>query len=142
MNSQVIHADLSPLPPKKDGSRLILSVDDEPVILFTREEILRREGYEVLNAADGEKALQMFAAYAVDLVLLDYVMPGIDGGIVAQQIKGRNPLVPIVMVSANHVPHEALTCVDCFVSKGQGPALLLEKIRNLLEPLSDSRRCA
>ena len=78
----------------------------------------------------------------VDLVLLDYVMPGMDGGTVAQQIKGRNPLVPVIMVSANHVPKEALNCADCFIVKGQGPALLLDQIRKLLAPLSDPRRCA
>lgn len=140
VNSQVFQAGAS-LSPLKNGCKLILSVDDEPVILSTREKVLRGEGYEVLSAVDGEKALQMFAASPPDLVLLDYVMPGVDGGIIAQQIKGRNPRVPIIMVSANQVPSEALTCVDCFVSKGQGPALLLQQIRHLLEPLSDPQRC-
>jgi CheY-like chemotaxis protein len=135
MDSQALRAGLS-LSTPKNGAKVILSVDDEPAILHTREKILRGEGYDVLSAADGERALQMFAASPADLVLLDYVMPGIDGGIVAQQIKGRNPREPVIMVSANNVPHEALACVDCFVSKGQGPALLLEQIRKLL---SDTR---
>lgn len=141
MNSQVLQAGL-PLFTPTNGAKHILSVDDEPVILYTREEILRGEGYEVLSAADGERALQIFAAHPVDLVLLDYVMPGLDGGTVAQQMKGRNPRVPIIMVSANRVPHEVVACVDSFVSKGEGPALLLQQIRHLLEPLSDPRRCA
>lgn len=141
MSSQAFQADLSPQT-LRNGAKLILSVDDEPGILYTREKILRGEGYEVLSAADGESALQIFAAHPVDLVLLDYVMPGIDGGIVARQMKGIKPLVPVIMVSANHVPKEALTCADCFVAKGEGPALLLEQIRQLLEPLSDACRCA
>jgi CheY-like chemotaxis protein len=140
VDSQAIHANLSP-PTFRNGRRLILSVDDEPVILFTREKILEREGYAVISATGGGEALKAFSRQAIDLVLLDYAMPGMDGGIVAREMKRRKPLVPIIMVSANHVPQEALTCADCFVAKGQGPALLLEQIRQLLEPLSDPRRC-
>ena len=73
------------------GRRLILSVDDEPGILVTRQLILENAGYEVLSAADGEQALHLFRAHAVDLVLLDYVMPGMDGGVVAQEIKNAKP---------------------------------------------------
>jgi CheY-like chemotaxis protein len=143
MNSQVIHADLSPLPPKKDGSRLILSVDDEPVILFTREVVLQREGYTVVSAWNGGEALKAFLRHAVDLVLLDYAMPEMDGGIVAHEMKRRKPQVPIIMVSANPVPDQAtLAFIDCFVAKGQGPDLLLEKIRSLLPPFFDTRRRA
>jgi len=143
MNSQVIHADLSPLPPKRHGSRLILSVDDEALILFTREHILQREGYTVISAWNGSEALKAFLRHVVDLVLLDYAMPEMDGGIVAHEMKQRKPEVPIIMVSANPVPDQAtLACIDCFVAKGQGPVLLLEKIRQLLEPLSDARRLA
>ena len=143
MNSQVIHADLSPLPPRKHGNKLILSVDDEPVILFTREIVLQREGYAVVSARNGGEALKAFLRHAVDLVLLDYAMPEMDGGTVAQEMKQHKPQVPIIMVSANQVPDQAtLTYIDCYVTKGQGPVLLLEKIRQLLEPLSDARRLA
>jgi CheY-like chemotaxis protein len=142
MNSQVAHTDFPPLPPKKHGSRLILSVDDEPLILLTRQRILEREGYAVVSAPNGSEALQAFARYAVDLVLLDYLMPDLDGAIVAEQIKGRNPRVPIIMTSANSVPQEALACVDSFVSKGERPELLLEQIRSLLPPFFVDRRRA
>ena len=80
-----------------------MSVDDEPGILVTRQAILENEGYEVLSAADGEQALRLFAVQAVDLVLLDYLMPGMDGGAVAQEMKNRKPLVPVIIVSASPV---------------------------------------
>jgi CheY-like chemotaxis protein len=112
MNSQVFPADPSPLPPKKSGRKLILSVDDEPVILLTREIILQREGYAVVSAPSGAEAVKAFLRHAIDLVLLDYVMPGMDGGIVAQEMRRRKPRVPIIMVSANQVPEQSLTCVD------------------------------
>ena len=91
---------------------LILSVDDEPNLLQTREKLLQWVGYEVLSAANGEKALEIFATHPVELVLLDFRMPGMDGGVVAQQMKRRKPRVPVVMVSANQVPNEVLNCVD------------------------------
>ncbi len=116
----------------KNGCKCILSVDDEPGILFTRQKLLENAGYEVLSAADGEQALHFFATHAVDLVLLDYLMPGMDGGVVAQAIKQQTPLVPVIIVSASPVDEKSLTCVDAFIRKGEGPALLLEKIGHLL----------
>ena len=85
-----------------------------------------------MSAVDGEQALRLFAVQAVDLVLLDYLMPRMDGGAVAQEMKKRKPLVPVIMVSGSSVSEDTLTCVDCFIRKGEGPALLLEKIEHLL----------
>jgi CheY-like chemotaxis protein len=132
MNSQWLHGEFPSPHPSKNGTRLILSVDDEPGILASRQLILENEGYEVLSATDGEQALRMFAGQPVDLVLLDYVMPGMDGGAVAKEIKNHNPQVPIVLVTASPVEEQTLGCVDCFISKGDGPALLLAKIKQLL----------
>ena len=128
--------------PARNGSRLILSVDDERTILYTREVILQREGYDVLSAPDGEQALRLFSAHEIDLVLLDFVMPGLDGGVVARRMKLHNPQVPLIMVSANHVPEGALACTDAFVHKGDGPLLLLQQIQRLLASPQALRRCA
>jgi CheY-like chemotaxis protein len=116
---------------------LILSVDDEGSLLFTREKILESQGYEVFSAAEGERALEIFGKHAIDLVILDYKMPGMDGGTVAKEMKTRNPLVPIVMVSGNRVPGEALATVDCFIPKGDGPELLLAAIHQFLGNTTD-----
>jgi len=121
------------LPPSR---KLILSVDDEPAILYTRKTILETNGYRVISAPDGEEALEFFDAYPdIALVLLDYAMPELDGGEVARQMKMRRPSVPIIMVST----HEALlekmpvTWVDLVIAKGSGPAYLLERINQFLE---------
>jgi CheY-like chemotaxis protein len=111
---------------------LILSVDDEPNLLQTREEVLRLAGYEVLSATNGKQALEMFATHDVDLVVLDFQMPKMDGGIVAQQMKRRKPLVPIIIQSAFSAAKVVVTCANCFIAKGEGPAALLEKIKPLL----------
>lgn len=123
---------LSPSRLSKNGARLILSVDDEAGILVTRQQILERQGYKVLSAANGEQALQLFAIYPVDLVLLDYRMPGMDGGIVAREMKQVKPDVPVIMVTASTLPDGVSSCADGFVDKGDGPAQLLDKIKRLL----------
>jgi DNA-binding response OmpR family regulator len=107
-------------------------VDDEPGILATRQAILECEGYAVLNAADGDQALAYFETQLIDLVLLDYVMPGMSGGVVCREMKKAKPNVPVIMVSANLVDADTLKQVDHFISKGEGPRILLEKIRDLL----------
>jgi CheY-like chemotaxis protein len=133
VNSRNLPIDFSPraLKDSRKGARLILSVDDEPALLVTRERLLQSQGYDVLSACDGGKALKIFTAYPINLVLLDYSMPGVDGRIVAQEMKRCKPLVPVILVSADDVPEEALTCVDGFVAKGQSPALLLGKIQQM-----------
>ncbi len=121
----------------QDGStgspRRILSVDDEAGILYTRQLVLEAEGYEVLSAADGEQALILFARNSVDIVLLDYVMPGLDGGAVAQAMKKHRPNVPIIIVSASPILEAAHTCADCIIRKGRGPKPLIDKIKQLLD---------
>ena len=124
-------SDTLPLDPPK----VILSVDDEPSILNTRKQILNVAKYEVINAIDGETALEVFDAVPnIDLVLLDFAMPGMDGGMVAREMKKRRPSVPICMVTAHEAIVAKMTpvCVDCIVSKGTGPLYLLEKINQLL----------
>jgi DNA-binding response OmpR family regulator len=112
---------------------IILSVDDEPAILFTREKLLEAAGYQVLSAADGEAALHLFVNNPVHLVLLDFAMPGMDGGAVARELKRLNQAVPVIMVSASPLPEQVLTCADCLIPKGQGPRVLLEQISQLLK---------
>lgn len=105
-----------------NATQLILSVDDEPAILLTRQQILEDMGYEVLSACDGEQALHQFSNQPVNLVLLDYLMPRKDGGVVAREMKQRKPSVPIILVSASPIPAETLGYVDHRIDKGQGVA--------------------
>jgi CheY-like chemotaxis protein len=142
MNSQPIPSEF---PSSSNHRKLILSVDDEPSILFTRQAILEAEGYRVLSAGDGEDALELFDAHPViGLVLLDYAMPEMDGAAVARQMKARRPFVPIFLVSAHEatVSKMALACVDLVIPKGIGPEYLLEKINQLLLPAPPLRRSA
>ena len=80
-------------------AKRILLVDDEPLILKGLRFTLEQEGYEILTAADGEEALQVFFDQQVDLVLLDVMLPKLDGISVCQRIREHSN-VPIIMLTA------------------------------------------
>ena len=80
-------------------AKRILLVDDEPLILKGLRFTLEQEGYEILTAADGEEALQVFFEQPVDLVLLDVMLPKLDGIQVCQRIR-ESSNVPILMLTA------------------------------------------
>lgn len=131
MNSQARH-DPSSISIESSRPNLILSVDDEPSVLWSRQLLLQSAGYEVVSAADGEQALVYFQASRADIVILDYKMPGMNGAEVAREMKLRQPSVPIIMVSAMPLDEAMLVSVECLITKGGGPERLLEKIKELL----------
>ena len=79
--------------------RRILLVDDEPLIVKGLKYSLEQEGYETDSAADGEEALKKFFAGRFDLILLDVMLPKLDGIEVCQRIREKS-YVPIIMLTA------------------------------------------
>ena len=77
----------------------ILLVDDEPLILKGLKYSLEQDGYVTDSAADGEEALEKFFSGSYDLILLDVMLPGVDGIEVCQRIRERSN-VPIIMLTA------------------------------------------
>ena len=80
-------------------AKRILLVDDEPTMLKGLKYSLEQDGYEVLTAQDGEEALSVFSENDVDLVLLDVMLPKMDGIQVCQRIREQSN-VPIIMLTA------------------------------------------
>jgi DNA-binding response OmpR family regulator len=82
---------------------VILCVDDEPANLKLLENILVPRGFEVVNAADGEEALLKIKTRNIDLVLLDLMLPGMDGLQVSRKIKNNKKYsnIPIIMLTAH-----------------------------------------
>jgi DNA-binding response OmpR family regulator len=120
------------------ASPLILCIDDEALGLKIRKAVLEKEGYRVLTATDGSSGLALFKEEPVDGVILDYYMPGLDGGQVAVAMRMQRPEVPILLLSAYlNLPAEVVKLVDFTVLKGEGPAELLIKVRRML---SERRR--
>jgi len=117
--------------PKKP---LILCVDDEWNGLEGRKMLLEERGYKVVVATGGAEALQLFASHPVDLVLIDYHMPGMNGDVVAEHIKASQPDIPIAILSADEaLPESALKSIEAFVSKSESPANLLQIVEHLLD---------
>ena len=86
----------------------VLIVDDEALTLCTVSRGLTAEGFEVFTAASGEEGLKIFNEEKPDLVLLDIVLPGIDGVEVLRQIKAENPASIVLMMSAYHMVDRAV----------------------------------
>jgi CheY-like chemotaxis protein len=121
----------------RKNAKAILCVDDEATGLAVRKMLLESRGYRILTAENGRDALVLFSAEDVDLVVLDYSMPGMNGDIVAEKMKELRPEIPIVLLSAYvDLPTETLALVDKSITKGEPPPVLLGTIEQLL---GDSR---
>lgn len=81
----------------------ILIVDDEANHRQTLGIGLRLEGFEVIDAADGEEALRRLEDHEVDLAIIDLMMPGINGLDLARRMRFRHPDVRVLMTSAYHL---------------------------------------
>jgi CheY-like chemotaxis protein len=125
----------------ENSSPLVLCVDDELVGLRIRQVLLERAGYQVITAADGHSGLELFAAHPVDAVVLDYAMPGMHGGQVAQKMRQTKPKVPILLLSAYvDLPAEVTSLADVYMTKGEGAPALLDKLGNLIPASSHPTR--
>jgi CheY-like chemotaxis protein len=118
---------------------LVLCVDDEPIGLQVRKILLERAGYRVLAAEDGPVGLALFDKEPVEVVILDYSMPGMDGGEVATRMRKLKPKVPIMLLSAYvGLPSDVTSLVDLYMTKGEGPDMLLQKLESLLKTVPAS----
>jgi CheY-like chemotaxis protein len=112
---------------------MILCIDDEAMGLSVRKMMLQSQGYEVLTASSGAEGLDLFASNPVEAVVLDYAMPGMNGGQVAAELKRLNPKVKILLLTAYlELPEDALKWVDKRCVKGVSPISFLEELRRLL----------
>lgn len=113
----------------------ILCIDDDRETLEVREKVLRSSGYTVLMASNGIDALEVLSSGThVDLVVIDYLMPGMDGDRVVQSLRANFPHLPLIAVSAVQLPPRMFESVDAYVQKGQDVEVLLSTIERVLAP--------
>lgn len=116
----------------------ILVVDDIPANVKLLEAKLSAEYYEVLTAANGRECLDMAANHAPDLILLDIMMPGMDGFEVCQHLKSDEATahIPVVMVTALSEISDKVKGLECgaddFLSKPVNDTALFARVRSLL----------
>jgi len=119
----------------------ILIVDDEPTIVELLEEHLRSEGYDTIHAYSGEEALQLLEGEIPDLVLLDLMLPGMDGYEVCRLMQRDSRLnhIPVIMLTARSaVPNKVLGYqrgADDYVVKPFDPDELSVRVRAQLHHL-------
>ncbi len=117
----------------------ILVVDDEIYIVHILEFSLTMEGYTVLTASDGEEALKMIEQERPDLVVLDIMMPKLDGYEVCRRLRQDDQFgnLPVILLSAKGRPVDREAGLqagaDDYIAKPFSPRKLLEKIRTLLD---------
>ncbi len=113
--------------------RRVLLIDDDPLVRTTLATLLRKAGHDVEEAENGSAGLASFREKPADIVLTDFMMPGLTGWEVARTVKSINPRVPVVYVTgAAHeiAPHQR-AAVEAIIEKPCGVTTLHTVIRLL-----------
>ena len=122
----------------EDGADLILVVEDDDQTRELLRRGLEREGYCVAEAADGRVALDLLDRLCPALVVLDLLLPGADGFVLAERIQRDSPATPIVVLTAKDVSAEERERLGapgtCILQKGTAPQLtVLAEVQRLLD---------
>ena len=117
----------------------ILCIEDEPQMIDLIKLILETKGYEVLGAEGGQQGLDLMRTERPDLILLDLMMPEMDGGDVFHHMKEEVELrdMPVIVVTAKAAPIDKVLWinvakVDDYVTKPFGPRELVESVETVL----------
>jgi two-component system, OmpR family, response regulator len=114
----------------------VLVTDDQPNTRKLMETVLRRNGYEVFTAADAQEALQVLDEQHIDILLLDIMMPGMDGFALTRELRENGMNTPILMITAKQLPGDKhtgfLAGADDYMTKPVDMEEMLLRIRALL----------
>jgi DNA-binding response OmpR family regulator len=126
-----------------ESKKSVVCIEDEPEMIDLIKLILGRKGFELAGAMGGREGLEMIRRLKPDLVLLDLMMPDMDGWEVYQQIKSDDELkhIPVIIVTAkaqsiDKVLGLHIAKVDDYVTKPFGPQELLQSIEKVLSARS------
>src|SRR5512140_3750555 len=121
----------------------ILVVDDEPNIVALLRLYLEKEGFAVVAARDGEEALALHDRHDPDLVVLDLMLPGIDGFEVCREIRRRGA-TPVLMLTARDDDVDAIVGLelgaDDYVTKPFNPRALMARVKAILRRTDGTSR--
>jgi CheY-like chemotaxis protein len=127
--------------------RKVLVVDDDPVVGKSFDRVLSGKGYAVITASDGREALSKLEAESYDLVFTDIKMPGMSGLEMAEQLKQRQPWLPVVIVTGYGSPDNETRAeaagVSGFLRKPLSPEMIENSAEKaLLEKVAAARHAA
>lgn len=122
-----------------EAKKSVVCIEDEPEMVDLIKLILGRKGFELIGAMGGREGLEAIRRVRPDLVLLDLMMPDMDGWEVYQQIKADDELkhIPVIVVTAkaqsiDKVLGLHIAKVDYYVTKPFGPQELLQSVEKVL----------
>ncbi|CAN5362242.1 two-component sensory transduction protein RegX [soil metagenome] len=122
------------------SSKKILIVEDEPSLVFTLQDTLESEGYQVEVVSDGEKALEKTKQFKPDLMLLDLMLPGVSGYEICKQARASKFTFPIIMLTARDQEVDKVAGLnigaDDYITKPFGVKELLARIQARLRRAS------
>jgi two-component system, OmpR family, response regulator ResD len=114
----------------------VLVVDDEPIVREVLERYLHRGGFDVTTASDGWSALDAFEAHHPDLIVLDLMLPGIDGMEVFRRIRDRGRGTGVIMLTARGEETDRVVGLDLgaddYVAKPFSPREIVSRVRAVL----------
>jgi two-component system, OmpR family, response regulator VicR len=117
----------------------VVCIEDEPEMIDLVRLILSRKGFEVIGANDGQQGLELVEKLRPDLVLLDLMMPDMDGWEVYQRMKANTAIhrIPVIIVTAKAQSIDRMlglhiAKVDDYITKPFGPTELLNSIERVL----------
>ena len=118
-------------------TKKILVVDDEIALVRAISMVLTKKGYEVLEANNGQEALRLFFTHKPDMVLLDVVMPGLDGWQTCNRIRDISPTIPIIMLTGKRKTEDDVVRgldhgADEYLLKPVGNRELVARVRAVL----------
>lgn len=124
------------------AGKRVLVVDDDAKTVELVKLYLKRDGYRILTAYDGVEALRLAREYHPDLIVLDLMLPGIDGLEVCRTLRDESD-VPIIMLTAKTTDHDKVTGLglgaDDYVTKPFSPKELAARVRAVLRRLPGER---
>ena len=118
----------------------ILLIEDETRIRFLLRDYFLKEGFNIIEAADGDEGLNFFISNKIDLVILDIMMPKVDGITVLEMIR-KVSTVPVILLTAKGQEEDKLfgyeMVADDYITKPFSPKILIAKVKALLKRTSE-----
>ena len=115
---------------------LILIIDDSTYMRSMIRSILKKEGHEILEAENGLKGIQMISEHSPDCVLLDIIMPGMDGIKILNTLHERNSKIPVIIITADIQESTRKQCLQlgafAFINKPPKGEVLVSTIKKVL----------
>ena len=131
---------LAPLMPGQTPH--ILFVDDETALRGVMVERLREQGYEVVEAPSGERALDLLEQFAFDIIITDLRMPGIDGGRVIESAVGRYPGIVAIVITGYGTIKDAVDAIKRGASDFIAKPFQFDELMHVLQKAQEQRRLA